>query len=250
MPIAISIVTPALDEATNLPLRAREIARQDGPHEWIVADGGSRDATIAVAFAAGARVVSGARGRGPQLDAGAARADGDALLFLHADTMLPDGALAAIRESLADPTIVGGNFSLRFDEPSVAGRLFELVYSLQQRLLGIYFGDSAIFVRRDVFARLGGFGTQPIMEDYAFARKLGRAGRVRKLRLTVTTSARRYRGKPLRTAALWIAIVALYHLGVPTERLRTLYVPHREPSASQAKTRSLDAAKRPPAARR
>ncbi len=222
----ISIVTPALEEAETVPVRGREIACQEGPYEWIVSDGGSSDATVARAQAAGAIVVASARGRGVQLDSGAARATGDVLLFLHADTALPVDALAAVRRALGDPDIVGGNFTLRFDEGTWTAALFAAVYALQQRLFGVYFGDSAIFIRRETFDRVRGFGNLPIMEDYEFVRKLARAGRVVKLGSVVTTSARRYRGKPVRSVCLWFAIALLYRAGVPPRRLRALYAPH------------------------
>lgn len=222
----ISIVMPALDEAANLPARAREITRQAEPWEWIVADGGSADATVALARAAGAKVVRTARGRGIQLDAGARVARGEALLFLHADTVLADGAISAIRAALRQPDVAGGNFALRFDERGPAALLFEFCYLAQQRLAHTYFGDSAIFVRRHVYDRIGGFGAAPVMEDYAFVRRLERAGRTVRLPLAVTTSSRRYRGRPLRALARWISIMALYRLGVSPQRLARWYRPH------------------------
>lgn len=223
----ISIVTPALNEAHTLPLRAGDLRVQDGEWEWIVADGASDDATVEVARACGARVVHAPRGRARQLDAGAAAATGEVLLFLHADTALPAGALAAIRGALRRPEVAGGNFRLRFDERGPSAVLFEWIYAVQQTVLRTYFGDSAIFVRRAVFDRLGGFGTVPVMEDDAFVRRLERGGRTVRLPLAVVTSARRYRGRPLRTLARWIAIMVLARLGVPPQRLARLYPPHR-----------------------
>jgi len=223
----ISIVMPTLNEAATLPERAREIHQQGGPFEWIVSDGGSTDATVALAQAAGAIVVSDARGRGPQLDAGAARARGETLLFVHADTALPPNALAAIRSALRDERYVGGNFTLRFDDDGLAGAMLATGYRLQQRFLGLYFGDSAIFARRTSYVRAGGFGALTIMEDYEFARKLSRIGPTVHLRDIVVTSARRYRGRPLRTLGLWLTIFALYRCGVPAQRLYALYAPHR-----------------------
>lgn len=221
----ISIVMPTLNEAANLPVRAREIAEQTGPYEWIVSDGGSRDATIAFARASGASVVRGVAGRGSQLDAGAAHALGDVVLFLHADTSLPVGALDAIRSALREPAYVGGNFTLRFDDRGPIGTALAGAYALQQRLLGLYFGDSAIFVRRSIFERTRGYGPLPIMEDYEFTRALGRLGRVVRLRAVVTTSARRYRKRPLRTIFVWLTIFVLYRCGVPARHLLALYRP-------------------------
>lgn len=211
-----------------MPLRAAELAVQTAPWEWIVADGGSRDATIEVARAAGARIVTAPRGRGPQLNAGAAVALGEVLLFLHADTTLPPGALGAIRTAAADPALRGGNFRLRFEGQDLASRLFTVYYRAQQRWLNMYYGDSAIFVRREVFAALGGFRDDPIMEDYDFVRRLERLGRTCCLPLVVTTSARRYRGRVVGTIATWATIVLLYKLGVPPDRLARLYAPPGE----------------------
>ncbi|GAC1419759.1 MAG: TIGR04283 family arsenosugar biosynthesis glycosyltransferase [Candidatus Velthaea sp.] len=220
------MIMPVLNEASNLAERAAELARQSGPLEWIVADGGSSDDSVALARSLGAQVVVSPRGRGRQMDAGAAAAVGDVFLFLHADTALDDGALSAIRLALADERVAGGNFTLRFDDDGAAGRLFVLIYALQQRLMRVYFGDSAIFVRRATFALLAGFGTEPLMEDYAFVRRLEAHGRTRKLRSIVRTSARRYRGRPVRTLLRWMVLMLLYRLGVSPARLQRFYREH------------------------
>lgn len=223
----ISVVMPALDEAKNMAARGRDLREQrDDAWEWIVADGGSTDASIACATEAGARVVRSPRGRGLQLDAGACLATGEVLLFLHADTHLPPGAFAAIRMALQRPAVVGGNFTLRFDERTAVATFFETIYATRQRLLHTFFGDSAIFVRRTVYDRIGGFGDAPIMEDYAFSVALRKAGRTVRLPLAVHTSARRYQRRPLRTLWTWISIMTLYRLGVSPARLARRYRPH------------------------
>ena len=224
----ISVVMPTLDEARNLRARAREIAGQVGPCEWIVADGGSTDDTVALASSLGARIVTCAPGRGGQLDAGARVASGGIMLFLHADTGLPDGAFEAMRRSLADVRLVGGNFRMRFTGEGFFTRLLAWCYANQQRVFGAFFGDSAIFVRRDVFDELGGFGGMPLMEDYAFVRRLRRRGATRRLDLVVTTSSRRFERNPFRVVTLWVSIMVLYHLGVSPVRLARLYRPHRD----------------------
>ena len=222
----ISIVTPTLHEAANLPRRAAELALQPGPWEWIVADGGSRDHTAAVAERCGARVVQAPRGRGPQLNAGAACARGQVLLFLHADTSLPRGALAAVRRALqVDPALVGGNFRLRFEGSAAVSALFTAYYRLQQRLLGAYYGDSTIFVRRSVFQAIGGFDDQPIMEDYEFVRRLEAHGPTTCLEPWVRTSARRYEGRALAAIRDWVLILGLYRLGVPAGALAERFYP-------------------------
>ena len=225
--ILVSIVMPTLDEATNVRARAAEIARQEGPFEWIVADGGSSDETVALASSLGAQTIVCSRGRGGQLDAGTRMSGGEIVLFLHADTALPDGAFAAMRGALDDERIVGGNFQLRFTAEGFLSRVLAWAYANQQRVFGAFFGDSAIFVRRDVFDELGGFGGMPLMEDYEFVRRLRRRGGTRRLDLVVTTSSRRFERRPFRTIVLWASIMVLYHVGVPPVRLARLYRPHR-----------------------
>ena len=220
---------PALNEARTIPLRAAELQLQAPPWEWIVIDGGSDDGTPEIARTLGARTARAARGRASQLNAGAALATGDVVLFLHADTALPTGALDEIRRVIRDPAIAGGNFTLRFDDPACSARILAAFYALQHRVLGIWFGDSAIFCRRSIFERLGGFPPLPIMEDLAFVDRLRAAGRTIKLRLPVITSARRYRGRLLTTLVRWISIFLLYRIGVSPNRLAHLYRPHSEP---------------------
>jgi len=219
----ISIVTPTLNEELTLPNRASELAVQTQPWEWIVADGGSPDATVNVATSVGANVAAAPRGRGLQLNAGAAIAQGDVLLFLHADTVLPPGSLDAIRAALADPKLIGGNFHLRFEGQDWVSQVLTLLNRAQRRLFNVYYGDSAIFVRREVFELLGGFRDYPVMEDYDFVQRMKRLGKTTCLTPTVTTSARRYRGRIVKAATIWGLIFLLYNLGVPPARLVRLY---------------------------
>ncbi|MBC5821004.1 MAG: TIGR04283 family arsenosugar biosynthesis glycosyltransferase [Candidatus Eremiobacteraeota bacterium] len=223
-----------MNEARNVRVRAHEIVRQQGPWEWIVADGGSDDDTISAARDVGAFAMRASRGRGPQMNAGASAARGEILLFLHADSTLPDGAFSAIRAALRDPRAVGGNFALRFDDDGFGGRLLAGVYALKQRLFGIWYGDSATFVRRDAFATLGGFGDVPILEDISFVERLRCHGATVRLPLAMTSSARRYRGRLLRTILRWTAIFALYKLGVAPQRLARFYPPHRALPSQEA----------------
>ncbi len=222
---------PVLNEARALALRQAELPVQAPPWEWIVVDGGSDDGTPEIARTLGARTVVAERGRARQMNAGAAVATGDVVLFLHADTTLAAGALDEIRRVLRDPAVAGGNFTLRFDDPALPARVLAAIYALQQRVLGIWFGDSAIFCRRSIFERLGGFPQLPIMEDLAFVDRLRTAGRTIKLALPVITSARRYRGRLFATSVRWISIYSLYRLGVAPKRLAHLYRPHSEPTS-------------------
>jgi len=222
----ISVITPTLNEASNLALRARELARQEGPWEWIVADGGSTDDSVAVARTAGATLVHCERGRGPQLNAGAERGAGQVLVFLHADTALPRDAFSQIRAALRDPAMVGGNFTFAFDDVSFAGRVLAFVYAAKRTLFGVWYGDSAIFVRTTTFRELGGFAPYPILEDAHFVERLQRKGRTRRLQVVVTSSSRRYRGRVVETLVRWTTIFALYKLGFSPHWLARFYAPH------------------------
>jgi rSAM/selenodomain-associated transferase 2 len=216
----VSIVIPALNEEELLPEALAGVRRQQGPLEVVVADGGSADATVALARSLGAVVVEAPRGRARQMNAGAAATSGDILLFLHADTRLPEGALGRVREALAEAS--AGCFRLRFDRPSPVLRLWTLPIWMGWHRLA--FGDRALFVRRDVFERVGGFPDQPIFEDLEMVRRLRREGPFVFLPAAVVTSARRFRAggavrQQARNAALWLA----WSAGVPPERLDRFY---------------------------
>ncbi|MBA3819176.1 MAG: TIGR04283 family arsenosugar biosynthesis glycosyltransferase [Deltaproteobacteria bacterium] len=218
----ISAIIPAWCEAAAIVdavNEARAIA-----DEVIVADAGSPDGTGALARAAGAHLVSCARGRGAQLVAGAAAARGDVLLFLHADARLPRSARAAIDRALGDPSIGGGNFRLRFEPADRWARLFTYINHERRRLLRIYYGDSGVFVRRRVYERIGGFRALPIMEDYDLVRRLERATRTAYITdVEIVASSRRFIERPVRTLAVWAAIQTLASAGVAPERLARLY---------------------------
>ncbi len=226
----LAIVIPTLDEETalrrNLPAA---LALAD---DVVVSDGGSSDGTLAVARALGARTVSGPPGRGGQLNRGAAAALADAadiLLFLHADTTLPEGAGPAVRSALAPgaPGAVGGAFLLRFDSDLPKMRLGSWLVKHRTRLTRLPLGDQAQFVTRDAFRELGGYRDWPILEDLDFAWRLRRRFGRRRLALIeepVTTGSRRYLEQGvLRTVATNWLIWLLFALGVSPARLARLY---------------------------
>ena len=220
---ALSVVVPALDEEESLPATLAA-ARQPGVCEVIVVDGGSRDGTLAVAGPLADRVLRAPRGRAQQMNAGAAAARGDVLLFLHADTRLPAGYAQAVAGALADPAVVGGRFDVRLDAAGLAYRALGRLISLRSRLTRVATGDQAIFVRRAVFERLGGYPLVPLMEDVALSRAMKRAGRVACLNETVITSARRWqRHGVARTVLVMWALRAAYYAGVPPARLARIY---------------------------
>ncbi len=223
----ISVVIPTLNEEAVIASSLRHLLAQDGEFEVIVVDGGSRDATMRVAERfPGVRVLLSPRAKGAQMNLGAANAQGDILLFLHADTRLPADALAMIKQALDDPDVAAGSFCLRFDHP---GRLlgFFARGSRFNHTLFTY-GDQGLFVRAPAFRATGGFADIPLMEDVEIQRRLRRQGRFVKIRTPVLTSARRYLQKGIvRQQALNTALVLLFHLGVSPQTLaRTYSFPH------------------------
>jgi rSAM/selenodomain-associated transferase 2 len=218
----LSAIIPTYQEAcgiTGAVTAAAAVA-----DEVIVVDGGSDDGTGEIALRAGAKLMRSSRGRGPQLGAGAAAARGEVLLFLHADARLGTGARFAMCRALTNPRVIGGNFRLRFDSGTPAAWLFSVANDLRRRWLRIYYGDSAIFVRKDIYERIGGFRPLPLFEDYDFVRRLERAGRTVYLRdVPVWVSSRRFASAPGRTLLGWGLLQALYSAGIPPALLAPLY---------------------------
>lgn len=220
----LSAVVPTLDEERALgPTLERLSLVAD---EIVVADGGSRDGTREVAVRGGARWLDCAgeeRGRGAQLAAGARRARGDVLLFVHADTLVPPNARELIVAAL-DRGAVGGAFRVRFDAPGWRYRLGERVASLRSVVTRSSFGDQAQFARRDVYDGLGGFRRWPLLEDYDLSLRLMRTGKIAILPAAVVTSARRFeRLGPLRTVLRNWSILVRFHLGTSPELLARGY---------------------------
>lgn len=222
----VSIIVPVLNEAAALGRTLAPWSNRDGI-ELIVVDGGSTDATREIA-SRHARVVQTARGRARQMNAGAAVATGDVLLFVHADTRLPDDAGTAVRTALRDANVVGGAFRLAIEPSTPALRLVAAGANLRARWFGLPYGDQALFVRRTTFAELGGFPDVALMEDLIFVRRLARRGRLMLLPQAVVTSARRWRREGVLTVTLRNQLfVALFACGVRPERLARWYRPVR-----------------------
>ena len=195
----ISVVIPAFDEAAALPATLSSL-RVQAAHDVIVVDAGSTDSTASLAHDAGARVISSARRqRAAQMNLGASVGHGDALLFLHADTRLPPGALRAMEAAFQHAEVAGGGFARRYNSPSLILRATCALAEARTQLCGWFLGDQAIFVRRTVFTALGGFSEWDVFEDLDFSRRLARAGRVVTLRPPVVSSARRFNACAART---------------------------------------------------
>lgn len=250
----VAIVVPTLNEestiARTLPAAqaalAALVSREPlaAGSELVVADGGSRDSTVAVARALGARVVAGPAGRGGQLNRGAAATTAEILLFLHADTTLPEGGLAAIRAMIdvnrdgnrggnrgdgggtkaEDQPAIGGAFLVRFDQGGPLLRLGAWLINQRTRATRLPLGDQAHFVTRAAFEQLGGYRDWPILEDLDFAWRLRRHGRTVILRQRVTTGARRFveLGVTRTVATNWL-IWLLFVAGVSPRRLARFY---------------------------
>jgi rSAM/selenodomain-associated transferase 2 len=225
--LKISVIIPTLNEAAHLPALLEYCRTLHGVGETIVGDGGSIDDTVNVSHVAGAIVVASPRNRGAQLNAGARAATGEILWFLHADARPHADSARYILMSCRNSQTCGGNFRLHFDSNARAARAIEVIAQAQRRL-GIYYGDSGIFVRRDVFDKLGGFREWPLFEDYDFARRLERYARQHGCHteyspLPLLVSARRLQHRPWRTVMLWAFLQLLFFAGVSPYRLARLY---------------------------
>ncbi len=224
--LRLSIIIPTLNEASVIRA-AVERAWRLNPCEVIVSDGGSRDGTTGLANDAGAVVVTGSAGRGLQLNAGAAVATGDLLLFLHADTWLDPAAATQLADALAESRIQWGAFRQRIDATGWRYRALEAGNAWRARRWRTPYGDQAMFVCRSVFDRVGKFPEQPIMEDVDLSRRLRRLSPPELLSGPVHISARRWKrnGVVRQTVQNW-TLLALWRLGFSPTTLLRWYRPH------------------------
>ena len=219
----ISVVFPTLNESVHIATTLDSLVRKKGACELIVVDGGSDDGTPdVVSNYEGVKIIKAPRCRATQMNAGARIAKGDILLFMHADTLLPPGALVAIHDAMQDPKVVGGSFYLGFDTPDPILRFYSLMSRINHRLFT--YGDQAMFVRKKVFDRLDGYKNIPIMEDLEIQTRIRSSGRFVKIQRPVRSSARRFhRVGLIKQQLLNIALVSLYLIGAPPARLKRLY---------------------------
>ena len=220
--MSISIIIPTWNEAGVIAQTIRGL-RAQGPHEIIVVDGGSSDATFSQAKDAD-RVLVSTPGRAFQMNAGATSASGDFLLFLHADCRLGTGALNAVERTLARPSILAGCFSMRVDAEGWGFRSIDACATTRVRWTGVVYGDQGLFLRRDDFLRLGGFPPIRFMEDVFFSQRVARRGRVVVLPQKIYVSSRRWKkvGLIRQTLHNW-TLTALALAGVPPEWLAEYY---------------------------
>lgn len=221
----LSIIVPVLNEAAGLAacLCRLQALRRRG-HEVLVVDGGSTDATVAIAQRYADFVLAAPAGRASQMNAGAKSARGDILLFLHADCDLPAEADTAVRNAVAGRAPGWGRFDVRIDSRNLVLRMVAAMMNLRSRLTGIATGDQGIFVTRALFERAGGFPHQRLMEDIALCRRLKRHGPPVCLRMRIRTSARRWEQRGVgRTILLMWRLRLAYALGADPAELAARY---------------------------
>jgi rSAM/selenodomain-associated transferase 2/rSAM/selenodomain-associated transferase 1 len=223
----LSIIIPTLNEAASIGRTLETVLALGSGAQVIVADGQSDDETARIAREFPVTVLTSSRGRGLQLRTGAERATGEVLWFLHADSTPPPDSHDRIREALRLPQIIGGNFDLLFDGDSRAARQLTRIYP-HLRKLGLCYGDSGIFVRREVYLAAGGFRAYPIFEDLDLIKRIRKHGRFLHLDSQILTSSRRFEGRSFGlTFAKWTAMQIMYWAGVHPEVLGRWYAPIR-----------------------
>jgi rSAM/selenodomain-associated transferase 2 len=222
---SISVIIPVLNESRTI-LRCLKQFHGVPDTEVVVVDGGSTDGTQDLVADTGltALVRSDIPGRAFQMNEGARESKGEILLFLHADTELPEGGLEMISSALEDPAVAGGRFRLRLDEEGWQFQLISKASTWRSSLLGITYGDQGIFCRRSVFRKVNGFPNLQIFEDSEFCHMLEREGRFVLLTGSVCSSARRWRRSGIWATIVWMWLLrALFKLSVSDRRLRKWY---------------------------
>lgn len=220
-----SVIVPVLNEETVLVAHLAHLAEQciHQDCEVLIVDGGSNDQTVAIAERYG-QVIHSMRGRAIQMNAGAAAAHGDVLIFLHADTQLPNNAFSVIEYALKSPSIVGGAFRLCFDCERWPYRLVAWTTNLRSRFRKIFTGDQAYFIRATSFKAISGYPEQPLMEDLEIITRLRTIGDVVLLPQYITTSARRHEKIGLWRSVLFMWYLrTLYKFGVSSAQLQRMY---------------------------
>jgi rSAM/selenodomain-associated transferase 2 len=225
--IKISVIVPVLNEEKTIATTLEALTAL-APYEIIVVDGGSTDRTAEISRQFDAKTMASSRGRAQQMNYGACHASGDVLLFLHADTRLPDSAFRDIAMALSRPDCAGGRFDVELEGEHWMLKVIGAMINSRSRLSKIGTGDQAIFVRRSVFEEIGGYPEIPLMEDIAFCRTLKRMGEIACLKSRVITSGRRWEIDGVwRTILKMWTLKLLYLAGVPPNRLKQYYADAR-----------------------
>jgi rSAM/selenodomain-associated transferase 2 len=219
----ISIVCPIYNEEKILSKTAAHLERLSRRAEFIFVDGGSADRSVVVARQHG-KVFHSKKGRAAQMNYGAGLAKGEILLFLHADTIVSTDALETIESKINEDGVIGGCFTQRIDNGSPLYRIIESQGNLRARARKVFYGDQGIFVKKDVFLKIGGFPEAPILEDVLFTKKLRKAGKTVVLPDEIIVSARRWEKRGvIRTVFLYHCIIFLFWLKVPLHKIKELY---------------------------
>jgi hypothetical protein len=219
----ISIIIPALNEAATI---ARTLSHLEGVDnlEVIVVDGGSIDETAELARSRKAKVIQSNPGKAIQMNTGAAAAAGDILVFLHADTLLPEGFRHQIVAALNQKSVAAGAFRLSIDSPAAGIRFIECMANLRSRFLRLPYGDQALFMKKSLFDKIGGFPEMQIMEDFILVRRLKHKGKIVIVPKAVVTSPRRWLHLGiLKTWLINQLVIMAYYLGLPSKRLTRIY---------------------------
>lgn len=212
-----------LNEAARIASVIQHIEKTEEV-EIIVVDGLSVDNTVEVVSSLGVNVISTPRGRSLQMNTGAKIASGEILLFLHADTKLPTGFAALVRQTLNQPQVIAGAFELKIEGKEWGLRLIEKMVSLRSHFFQLPYGDQAIFIKAKTFNKFGGFPELPIMEDFEFINRLKRYGKIKILPVAVITSGRRWQQLGVfKTTLINQFMILGYYLGIPPEKLANFY---------------------------
>ena len=219
----VSVIIPTLNEENQIPLLMNNLLSQNSDCEILVVDGGSTDLTISKCLLyKDVKIISSEKGRASQMNKGAGIARGNTLLFLHADTLLPENGIKAIESAMKNQVNSGGSFYMKFDKESLPFRF----YSSFTKINNAYFtyGDQGIFIRRKIFNEIGGYKNMPIMEDFEIQKRLRKRGNFIKLPMAVTTSSRRFmQVGEFKQQLLNIALVSAYELGVSPASIKKFY---------------------------
>jgi rSAM/selenodomain-associated transferase 2 len=221
--LKVSVVIPTLNEALILEDSLKAISELN-PHEIIVVDGGSTDSTVSVAYGMASQVIKCKPGRAHQMNTGAKKATGNLLLFMHADNKLNWEGFLRMKRIMTQIKTAGGAFSLQIESKKTSLKIISLLATWRSKYLNIVYGDQAIFVRNDIFQKMGGFSPLPICEDLDFFRRLSRQGKIILLEEKTYTSARRWSEEGvLYTTLLNISIGTLFLLGFSPQILSKWY---------------------------